>query len=111
MKPIIAAAFLLALASCGGNLAPVAASLTPAVVSPETVATLRSWCQRGAPLIAIAQGMGAVSPQAKSIVDEVGPYCSIMAAGAIPATTDRNTVNWLPTNISGLAAALGVSLR
>lgn len=110
MNRFLAAISLLALASCGGNVAPVAASLTPAVLPAETVATLRTWCARAQPLIAIAQGAGVVVPQAKAIVDEVGPYCAIMAAGQVPPTTDANTASWLPTNIAGLAAALGLSI-
>ena len=110
MNRFLAAASMLALASCGGNVAPVAASLTPAVLPAETVATLRSLCAKAQPLIAIAQGVGVVLPQAKEIVDEVGPYCAVMAAGQIPATTDANTPKWLPTNIAGLAQALGPSL-
>lgn len=107
---LTAVALPIALASCGGNLAPVAASLTPAIVSPEVVAGLRTWCARGAPLIAIAQGQN-LSPQARQIADTVAPYCAALTAGTVPATTDGNTANWLPTNIAGLAQALGLSLR
>lgn len=110
MNRFLAAASLLALASCGGNLGPVAASLAPAVLSPETIATMRIWCTRGAPLLAIAQGQN-LSPAAREIADQVGPYCAALTAGQIPPTTDANTPSWLPKNIVGLAQALGLSLR
>ena len=106
----LACTLALMIASCGGNPAPIAASQTPAVVSPEVVASLRTWCTRGAQLIAIAQGQN-LSPQAREIAGVVGPYCAIMAAGQVPPTTDANTASWLPANIAGLAAALGLSLR
>ena len=111
IRRLIAACTLcVVVASCGGNLAPIAASLTPAVVSPEVLASLRTWCARGAPLIAIAQGQN-LSPQAREIADVVGPYCAIMAAGKVPPATDANTASWLPQNLVGIAAALGLSLR
>lgn len=100
----------LALASCGGNLAPVAASLAPAVLSPETIASLRTWCERGAPLIAVAKGQTMI-PEAAEIAKTVEPYCRELAAGQIPSTTDANTAQWLPANLIGMAAALGLSLR
>lgn len=102
-------AICLALASCGGNLAPVAASLAPAVLSPETIATMRTWCQRGQPLIAIAKGQ-TMMPEARVIAETVEPYCAALAAGQVPPTTDSNTPQWLPTNLMGLSRALGLSL-
>lgn len=109
-RPIACVAMLAIITSCGGNLATTAASLTPAVLSPETVASLRTWCARGQPLLDIARGQ-TLSPHARDIADVVGPYCAAMAAGQVPATTDANTPAWLPKNIAGLAAALGLSLR
>lgn len=109
-RKTLVAASLLALASCGGNLAPFAASLAPAILSSETVATMRTWCARGAPLIAIARSQN-LSPQAREIADTVEPYCRALTAGQLPPTTDQNTPSWLPTNIAGLAQALGLSLR
>lgn len=100
----------LALVSCGGNLAPVAASLTPAVVSAETVVTLRTWCQRGAPLIDIARGQN-LSSAAREIADVVAPYCAAMTAGQVPVTTDANTGAWLAQNLNGLSRLLGLALR
>jgi hypothetical protein len=106
-RACIACILPLALASCGGNLAPVAATLAPAFLSPETVATMRTWCNRGAPLFAIAQAQ-TISPQAKEIAATVEPYCRAIVAGQVPPTTDANTPTWLPQNLAGLAAALGV---
>lgn len=103
----IACTLPLALAACGGNLA---ATLTPSVLSPDTVASLRTWCSRGAPLIALARGQNMM-PAAREIADVVGPYCDALMAGQIPPTTDGNTAAWLPTNIAGLGQALGITLR
>lgn len=99
-----------AVASCGGNLAPIAASLAPAVASPETIATMRTWCARGATVINIAESQSTI-PAAKEIARFVGPFCLALASGQVPATTDANSPDWLAKNIVGLSQALGLSLR
>jgi hypothetical protein len=108
IRSLGAAGLCLALAGCGA--AQLAATVTRASVSAETVATLQSYCQRGAPLISIARGQN-LSAKASEIAGAVGGYCDALGAGQVPATTDANTTNWLPTNLAGLAQALGLSLR
>lgn len=108
-RKILALACILPLAGCG-NLASIGASLTPAVLSAETAASLRTWCQRGQPLLDIARGQ-TLLPAASEIAEHVAPYCTTLLGGTVPATTDGNTPSWLPKNLLGLAAALGLSMR
>lgn len=108
-RKILALACILPLAGCG-NLPSIGAALTPAVVSAETAASLRTWCARGQPLIDIARGQN-LSAAAREIGDFVGPYCLAMNAGAVPATTDANTGAWLAQNIGGLSRLLGLAMR
>lgn len=98
-------AFAFALASCGGNLAPVAASLTPAALSPDTVSTITGLCRQAQPLVGLA-GLTPSAP-AQEVAAFVGAYCGQMLAGQVPPTTDANTVNWLGQNLAGLRAQLG----
>jgi hypothetical protein len=101
----LACIFPLALASCGGSLAPVAAALSPAVLSAETISSMRTWCARGAPLFAIAK-VQTISPAAREIATAVEPYCGALSVGALPATTDSNSPAWLLRNLDGLAQAV-----
>lgn len=106
-----ALALCLGLAACGG-LPENAARLTPLVVSPGTVATIQTWCTRGAPLIRAARSpmVSAVSTSIAEIAGRVGPYCDAITAGQLPPTTDANTVNWLQQNLSGLGRLIGLTL-
>lgn len=107
MKRLLVVLGLLALTSCGGNIAPIAAGLTVSAVSPETVARLASLCRAAGPSLNIARSMGALPPgAAQAILAEVGPYCAIMAAGQTPATTDANTLHWLTQNLEGPRSSL-----
>lgn len=104
----VAVAMVLTAAGCGGMPAGVVTGLAPAVLSADTIATLRSSCSRAAPLLALAQS-SIVPPQAREIAAVVAPYCASLAAGQVPATTDANTPTWLPANLAGLARALGMA--
>lgn len=98
----------IALASCGGNLMPIAASFTPAVLSADQITKLQQTCQVAAPLLNVA-----ASPTMPANVAETAvypkAYCDQLLAGSIPPTTDRNTPTWLPGVIKGVQVAAEVA--
>lgn len=90
-----------------GTPAETVARLAPAVVSPETMATMRTWCTRGAPLIAMAQGQNVI-PAAREIAETAAPFCAALTAGQVPLTVDTNSPDWLAKQITGLGQSLGL---
>lgn len=101
---ILAAVSLCTLvAAC--STAQLAATGTRAALSEETVARIAGLCRDGQPLISLASAVPSTT--VKEIVSFVGSYCGQMAAGAVPATTDGNTVSWLTQNLGTLRALLG----
>lgn len=97
----------LTLGSCG-NLAPIAASLTPAVLSPAQVTQLQQTCQVAGPLLNVA-----AQPNMPATVSETATYgdayCRQLLAGALPPTTDANTPSWLPGVIKGVQVAASIA--
>lgn len=96
------------LAACSGsaNLAGTAAAVSRIALPAETVAKIGEYCRLGAPLIAVATSV-INRPEARTIGEAVDSYCRPMAAtGALPPTTDSNTVNWLAQNLGTLRALL-----
>lgn len=106
----LAVALTVPLAACPGqNLPGLVAAAAPAALSPQTIATMQTWCSRGAPLIQIAQGQNII-PAGKEIAGFVGPFCASLAAGQVPPSADVHSADWLASNIVGLARSLGFSL-
>lgn len=112
MNRLIAAASMLALASCGGNLAPVAASLAPAFISADQLAKVRSVCVKAGPVLNIA-----AAPNLPKVVSETATYgaafCNAVNAGQVPPTADSNSSAWLDrivTVLPTVAKAAGVLL-
>ena len=93
-----------ALAGCNGP-AQQAAAVVAASVSPQALSTMRTTCDRAAPLLAIAQGLSVV-PEAKVVAGFVAPFCTALAAGQVPATADANSLSWLEKNLAGLRVML-----
>lgn len=109
MNRFLAAASLLSLASCsGGNLAPVAASLTPAVLSPGQLAQVQTLCQAAQPALNIAASP-SMPAQLKETAVYPQAYCSQLLAGTVPPTTDANTPSWLPQVINATKIAAQVA--
>jgi hypothetical protein len=111
--PLTAAAVALtcavALSGCGDKGSMLAA-LTPAVLSPQTISTMQTWCSRGAPLIAMAEGQSVI-PAAAEIAAVIAPFCRSLTAGQVPPTVDANSADWLARNVVGLSQRLGLTLR
>jgi len=103
-RPILAAALCLGIAAC--SLPQLAATGTRAALSPETVATLTGICRSGNNVIAIASSP-AMPASVQEIGAFVGSYCGQLLAGALPSTTDGNTVGWLEQNLGAIRMALG----
>lgn len=82
MRRFAAAFALLLLAACGGAPQP-----------GGIVAAAQQACVQIAP---VTQAAAVVpDPKVQSIVGYANAFCGPMAAGAVPATTDDNTPQWL----------------
>lgn len=112
MNRFLAAASMLALASCGGNLAPIAASLTPAVLPAEQLAKIQRACQLAGSALDVAAAAN-MPAQVRETAVYPKAYCDQLLAGMVPATTDANTPAWFDKTITilGIAAkAAGIIL-
>lgn len=111
--PALAGAMLLCAACSPQNsatataAAPVAATISAAVLPPADLATVQQTCQAAGPLLDAA----AAPTMPATVSDTAIPaqaYCQQLAAapqGQVPATTDSNTPSWLPAVISGVQVA------
>lgn len=102
---------LLALASCGGNIVPVAA-IAPAAIPADQLAKVQSVCAKAGPVLAVAS-----APSLPAVVKETAVYgaafCSAINAGRVPPTADSNSANWLShivDELPSVARAAGVVL-
>ena len=104
------ATLLLVLASCSNlaPVAPVAASLTPVVLTPEQIATMQTMCQAAKPALDIA-ALPSMPAQVKETAVFPQAYCGQLLAGAVPATTDGHTTEWLPEVINATKVAAQIA--
>lgn len=106
-KTIFVGALCLGLAGCNG-VSGLAVTATRAALPPETIEKIAGLCRVGEPFI----GLAAAAPfpadsSLKTITSYLAGYCGQMLAGAVPPTTDGNTISWLTQNIGTLRALLG----
>lgn len=105
----LCAAFAAILAGCnGGNLAPVAASLTPAVLPPDQLAVVQQMCQAAQPMLAVASAPN-IPAEVHDTAIYGAAYCGQLLAGTVPPTTDANTPSWLPQVIEATKVAAQVA--
>jgi hypothetical protein len=105
---ILAIALVLSVGACGGNLAPVAATLTPAVLTPAQLVKVQQTCQVASPMLAVAAQPGMPATVSDTAVYGKA-YCDQLLAGTVPPATDANTPSWLPKVIEGVQIAAAVA--
>lgn len=113
-----AAALALVLGACtpqqrqvAQDVAPVAATISDTVLPASTVASLKSTCQAASPGLAVATASTMPAAVSATAIDAKAFCDQLMTAppGQVPATTNGNTLNWLPGVLSAVETAAKVA--